>query len=110
MQTAPFNPFGPTYAIDDSAASQCPSTNNDRPTAYRIVNTASAYGYVAWAPTAAGVINTAPVVGTPQGGKNGGGIVGLPAGRVEYLSLPPEAFFKASTAGTLEITPGEGGV
>jgi len=107
MQTNAFTPMGPTYAIDDSAASQCPTTNKERPTAYRIANTTSSFAYIAWGPTST-LVTTAPAVGTPQGGVNSRGILGMIAGSVEVFCLPPEAYFQASTSATFQITPGEG--
>lgn len=110
MQNNAFTPRGPTYAIDNSAASQCLTTDATPATSYRIRNTtaANAVSYIAWAQSAAAVTVTAPVVGTPQGGVGGGGILGMIGTSVEVFVLPPNVFFKAAVGGTFEVTPGEG--
>lgn len=115
MQDSAFTPRGPTYAVDSSAAVQCKTTDNVNATSYRIRNTTAGASYIGWAPqlTAGNVgtpavITTAPIVGTPQGGINGGGVIGMLQSSVEVFVLPANAFFKATAAGTFEVTPGEG--
>lgn len=101
--------------VDSSAVVQCKTTDNVNATSYRIRNTTAGASYIGYAPqtsgsnaTAPAVINTAPVLGTPQGGINGGGIIGMLQSSVEVFVLPPNAYFKAAAAGTFEVTPGEG--
>lgn len=109
QSTAPFVPSGATVAVDNSAAQQVISTNGMTGSMqYRIRNTGAAAAYIGWStpnissgtPT---IGTTAPVVGTVQNN-----IFGMLAQSVEVFTLPANAWFKASTGATFEVTPGQG--
>jgi hypothetical protein len=107
MYDSAFQPTGPTVTVDGTTR-QVPST---MPAAsfmqYRIRNVNTTGAYIAYStPNIASgtptVTVTAPVAGTPQANT-----IGMLGSSVEVFTLPAGAFFIAS-AGTFEVTPGEG--
>lgn len=101
MQNNAFTPFGQAVAVDSSAAVQVVTNCGLSPTSYRIRNTGSA-GYIGYSVNST-VNTTAPTVGTAQTN-----VIGMIGTSVEVFCLPPNAYFKASSGATFEVTPGEG--
>jgi hypothetical protein len=101
MYNSAFAPFGATYLVGTSPV-QVITNNNMYPTGYRIMNLTAnivqepnnaTVTPVATTPTAAGIAN----------------VLSIPASGVAvFSSIPPNAWFIASAATSLEITPGEG--
>lgn len=103
-----FSPFGPTYQVGTSAV-QVNSTNNVYPTGYRIVNLTSSLVRVGYAPQLPNNATVTPTVTAPTAGAPQANTLSIPANGVSVFSgIPPNAWFIASAATSLEITPGEG--
>lgn len=107
--TRPFNVNGNTILVPADTVAPAGVQADGQPNAnqFRIFNggTVTAFlgiGVNAAAATAAAVI---PVAGTPAAG------IPIPAGIVEVISAPPDAYFSAITASgtaSVYVTPGEG--
>jgi len=108
MYNSAFSPFGPTYQVGTSSV-QIKASNNCYPTGYRIVNLTSSLVRVGWQPqepndAAVTAVATAPSAGAPIAN-----VLSIPANGVGVFSgIPPNAWFIASAATSVEITPGEG--
>lgn len=104
-----FSPFGPTYLVGLTPV-QVNSTLNNNPTSYRVRNLTTAPVYFSWA--APLVNNVAPVIPTvtpPTAGNPSAFTLAVLGSSAESFSgLPPNAYFQANTAASLEITAGEG--
>lgn len=102
-----FSPFGPTYLVG-IAAVQVKATNNTYPTSYRIYNITSGIVRVGWAPPLPNDGSVTPTVATPVA-TGTAYVLSIPANTVQVFSgIPPNAYFIANTATSLEITAGEG--
>ena len=103
-----FSPFGATYLVGTSAV-QVKSSNNVYPSGYRIMNITSGLVRVAWQPQEPGDASVTPVVIAPALGSPKANTLTIPANSVGVFSgIPPNAWFIADTASSLEITSGEG--
>ena len=103
-----FAPFGATYQVGTSAV-QVKSANNVYPSGYRIVNLTSSLVRVGWAPQEPNDATVTPVATAPSAGAPVMNVLSIPANGVAvFSSIPPNAWFIASAATSLEITPGEG--
>ena len=104
QQDATFQVWGPLNLIGTSVV-QVVTTNQQQPTSYRIRCLVT--GYISWAPSSGGVptINTptAPSAGTPSPNT-----IGMTAGGVETLGLPPNAYFLSNNAAGFEVSAGQG--
>lgn len=108
MYNSAFAPFGATYQVGTSAV-QVKSANNMYPTGYRILNLTSNIVYVAWQPQEPNDATVTPVATAPAAGAPQLNTLAIPANGVCVFSgIPPNAWFIASAATSLEITPGEG--
>jgi hypothetical protein len=102
-----FGPFGPTYLVGTSPV-QVKSNNNVYPSGYRIVNLTSSLVRVGWSPQEPNDASVTPVATTPTS-SGIANVLSIPANGVGvFSSIPPNAWFIASAATSLEITPGEG--
>jgi hypothetical protein len=102
-----FGPFGPTYLVGTSPV-QIKSNNNVYPSGYRIVNLTSSLVRVGWSPQEPNDASVTPVATTPTS-SGIANVLSIPANGVGvFSSIPPNAWFIASAATSLEITPGEG--
>ena len=102
-----FSPFGPTYLVGSSGV-QVKATNNFYTTSYRIMNITSSIVRVGWAPQEPNDASVTPTVTTPTA-TGTPYVMSIPANGVAVFSgIPPNAWFIASAATSLEITPGEG--
>jgi len=102
-----FSPFGPTYLVGTSAV-QIKSNNNVYPSGYRIVNLTSSLVRVGWLPQEPSDASVTPVATTPTAAGIAN-VLSIPANAVGVFSgIPPNAWFIASAATSVEITPGEG--
>jgi len=102
-----FTPFGPTYLVGTSAV-QIKSNNNVYPSGYRIVNLTSSLVRVGWLPQEPSDASVTPVATTPTAAGIAN-VLSIPANAVGVFSgIPPNAWFIASAATSVEITPGEG--
>jgi hypothetical protein len=102
-----FGPFGPTYLVGTSPV-QVKSNNNVYPSGYRIVNLTSSLVRVGWSPQEPSDATVTPVATTPTS-SGIANVLSIPANGVGvFSSIPPNAWFIASAATSLEITPGEG--
>ena len=107
MYNSPFTPFGPTYLVGLSQV-QVSTINNMQATSYRVRNILNAITYFAWSPPIASggapsMAATAPLAGQPSAN-----VMGMAANDTRIFCLPDKAWFIASAAAGLEITPGEG--
>lgn len=113
MHNSAFTPLGPTFFVDSTAPVFIGRpVLNISCTSYRIRNLTAASGYISWMPrnatntTPATFTSAAPTANTPATNT-----IGFPSSAVGEaigtFSLPSECWFIAS-AGTFEITPGEG--
>jgi len=102
-----FAPFGPTYLVSTSPV-QVKSNNNVYPSGYRIINLTNALVRVGWSPQEPSDATVTPTAATPTA--NGvANVLTIQANGVQVFSgIPPNAWFIASAATSLEITPGEG--
>jgi hypothetical protein len=108
MYNSAFAPFGPTYLVGTSPV-QVITNNNMYPTGYRIVNLTANIVRVAWQPQEPNNATVTPVVTAPTAGVPSANTLAIPASGVAvFSSIPPNAWFIASAATSLEITPGEG--
>ena len=102
-----FSPFGASYLVGTSAV-QAKTNNNIYPTAYRIMNLTSSIVRVGWAPQEPNDATVTPVATTPTAAGIAN-VLSIPAlGVAVFSGIPPNAWFIASAATSLEITPGEG--
>jgi hypothetical protein len=107
MYNSAFAPFGPTYLVGTSPV-QVITNNNMYPTGYRIVNLTANIVRVGWAPQEPNNATVTPVATTPTAAGIAN-VLSIPASGVAvFSSIPPNAWFIASAATSLEITPGEG--
>jgi hypothetical protein len=107
MYNSAFSPFGFTYLVGTSPV-QVVTNNNMYPSGYRIMNLTNAIVRVGWTPQLPLDKTATPTVTTPTatGTEN---VLSIPANGVGVFSgIPPNAWFIASAAASLEITPGEG--
>lgn len=107
MQNSAFTPWGPLTSVG-TAVVQVQTTSNNQATSYRIRCLVT--GYISWAPAvstgaAAPTIGTptAPILNTPSANT-----LGMQAGQVEVIALPPNAYFAASALLGFEVVAGEG--
>jgi len=108
MYNSAFTPFGATYQVGTSAV-QVKASNNMYPTGYRIVNLTSSLVRVSWQPQEPNDATVTPVVTAPSAGAPSANTLAIPANGVAvFAGIPPNAWFIASAATSLEITPGEG--
>jgi hypothetical protein len=108
MYNSAFAPFGATYLVGTSPV-QVITNNNMYPTGYRIVNLTANLVRVAWQPQEPNNATVTPVVTAPTAGVPSANTLAIPANGVAvFSSIPPNAWFIASAATSLEITPGEG--
>jgi hypothetical protein len=108
MYNSAFAPFGATYLVGTSPV-QVITNNNMYPTGYRIVNLTENIVRVAWQPQEPNNATVTPVVTAPTAGVPSANTLAIPANGVAvFSSIPPNAWFIASAATSLEITPGEG--
>jgi hypothetical protein len=108
MYNSAFAPFGATYLVGTSPV-QVITNNNMYPTGYRIVNLTENLVRVAWQPQEPNNATVTPVVTAPTAGVPSANTLAIPANGVAvFSSIPPNAWFIASAATSLEITPGEG--
>jgi hypothetical protein len=108
MYNSAFAPFGATYLVGTSPV-QVITNNNMYPTGYRIVNLTANIVRVAWQPQEPNNATVTPVVTAPTAGVPSANTLAIPANGVAvFSSIPPNAWFIASAATSLEITPGEG--
>lgn len=108
MYNSAFAPFGATYLVGTSPV-QVLSNNNVYPTGYRIVNLTTNIVRVSWQPQEPNDATVTPVVTAPSAGVPSNNTLAIPASGVGvFSSIPPNAWFIASAAASLEITPGEG--
>jgi hypothetical protein len=108
MYNSAFAPFGATYQVGTSPV-QVKSSNNMYPTGYRIVNLTANLVRVSWQPQEPNDATVTPVVTAPAAGAPQLNTLAIPANGVAvFSSIPPNAWFIASAATSLEITPGEG--
>ena len=70
---------------------------------FRVKNTTATRQYINWG-LAAPAVPVAPAAGVPAIN-----CIGLEAGGVAYIDVPPSSFFNCSATATFEITPGSGG-
>lgn len=110
MNNGPFTPFGPTVLVGTTEVLVSATTRNTGPTSYRVRNLSSSQQYFSWAPAAPlGAAAPSITVTAPTAGSPSANTIGMTAYGVEVFGgLPPNAYFKAGTAGAFEITPGEG--
>ena len=102
-----FSPFGATYLVSTSPV-QVKSTNNVYPSGYRIINLTSSLVRVGWAPQEPSDATVTPVATTPTA-TGIANVLTIPANGVAVFSgIPPNAWFIASAATSVEITAGEG--
>lgn len=102
-----FSPFGPTYLVSTSPV-QVKSSNNVYPSGYRIMNLTSSIVRVGWQPQEPGDATVTPVATTPTA-TGIANVLSIPANGVGVFSgIPPNAWFIANAATSVEITPGEG--
>jgi hypothetical protein len=107
MYNSAFAPFGATYLVGTSPV-QVLSNNNMYPTGYRIMNLTANIVRVGWAPQEPNDATVTPVATTPTAAGIAN-VLSIPASGVAvFSSIPPNAWFIASAATSLEITPGEG--
>jgi hypothetical protein len=107
MYNSAFSPFGATYLVGTSPV-QVKTNNNMYPSGYRIMNLTANIVRVGWTPQNPFDATATPTVTTPtaDGIDN---VLSIPANGVGVFSgIPPNAWFIASAAASLEITPGEG--
>jgi hypothetical protein len=103
-----FAPFGATYLVSTSAV-QVKSANNVYPSGYRIMNITSGLVRVTWQPPEPNDAAVTPVVIAPALGSPKFNTLTIPPNTAGvFSSIPPNAWFIADTASSLEITPGEG--
>ena len=103
-----FSPFGATYLVGTSTV-QVKSSNNVYPSGYRIMNITSGLVRVTWQPQEPGDATVTPIVIAPALGSPKANTLTIPANGVGVFSgIPPNAWFIADTASSLEITSGEG--
>jgi len=103
-----FSPFGATYLVSTSPV-QVKSANNVYPSGYRIVNITSSLVRVVWQPQEPSDATVTPVLTAPALGVPSFNTLAIPANGVGVFSgIPPNAWFVASAASSLEITSGEG--
>ena len=103
-----FAPFGATYQVGTTAV-QVKASNNVYPSGYRIVNLTSSLVHVGWAPQEPNDATVTPVATAPSAGAPVMNVLAIPANGVGvFSSIPPNAWFIASAATSVEITPGEG--
>jgi hypothetical protein len=108
MYNSAFAPFGATYLVGTSPV-QVISNNNMYPTGYRIVNLTANIVRVSWEPQEPNDATVTPVVTAPAAGVPQANTLAIPANGVAvFSSIPPNAWFIASAAASLEITSGEG--
>jgi hypothetical protein len=108
MYNSAFAPFGATYQVGTSPV-QVKSNNNMYPTGYRIVNLTASLVRVSWQPQEPNDATVTPVVTAPAADAPQLNTLAIPANGVAvFSSIPPNAWFIASAATSLEITPGEG--
>jgi len=102
-----FSPFGPTYLVSTSPV-QVKSSNNVYPSGYRIINLTTSLVRVGWQPQEPGDATVTPAATTPTA-TGVANVLTIPASGVGVFSgIPPNAWFIASAATSVEITPGEG--
>jgi hypothetical protein len=107
MYNSAFAPFGATYLVGTSPV-QVITNNNMYPTGYRIMNLTANIVRVGWAPQEPNNATVTPVATTPTAAGIAN-VLSIPASGVAvFSSIPPNAWFIASAATSLEITPGEG--
>jgi hypothetical protein len=107
MYNSAFAPFGATYLVGTSPV-QVISNNNMYPTGYRIINLTANIVRVGWAPQEPNDATVTPVATTPTAA-GVANVLSIPASGVAvFSSIPPNAWFIASAAASLEITSGEG--
>lgn len=96
-----FKPGGPTVAVASGTPAQALSPGQGG--TFRIINTtaANAATRIAWGRTAAGTAVPA-AAGMQNLLLNGNAVI--------YLELPQDSFFNVAAGGTIEVTPGQGGV
>jgi hypothetical protein len=108
MYNSAFAPFGPTYLVGTSPV-QVNSSNNMYPTGYRFVNLTANLVRVCWQPQEPNNATVTPVLIAPAAGVPSANTLAIPANGVAvFSSIPPNAWFVASAATSLEVTPGEG--
>jgi hypothetical protein len=108
MYNSAFAPFGATYQVGTSPV-QVISNNNMYPTGYRIVNLTANLVRFSYAPQEPNNATVTPSVTAPAAGAPQANTLAIPANGVAvFSSIPPNAWFIASAATSLEITPGEG--
>ena len=102
-----FSPFGPTYLVSTSPV-QVKSSNNVYPSGYRIINLTTSLVRVGWQPQEPNDATVTPAATTPTA-TGVANVLTIPASGVGVFSgIPPNAWFIASAATSVEITPGEG--
>ena len=102
-----FSPFGSTYLVSTSPV-QVKSSNNVYPSGYRIINLTTSLVRVGWQPQEPNDATVTPAATTPTA-TGVANVLTIPASGVGVFSgIPPNAWFIASAATSVEITPGEG--
>lgn len=102
-----FQPFTPTYAVDNSAAVQIAEAGQSTATVFRI-RAITASGYISWGAKSSVAAPSAP----SAAGQKFPNTIGVTLGQSVYLELPPNSYFIGSAAfgtGSFEITGGQGG-
>ena len=87
---------------------QVKSSNNVYPSGYRIINLTTSLVRVGWQPQEPNDATVTPAATTPTA-TGVANVLTIPASGVGVFSgIPPNAWFIASAATSVEITPGEG--
>lgn len=100
-----FQPVTPLTYVGATATQVAKSAQIQQVSTFRVRNTSSGVGYIAWGTTSGVGAPSAPASGTTTTYN----AIGLGTGAVCYIAVPSGSFFIGSTGATFEVTGGNGG-